>query len=77
MTVTMPLMMAWQTEPIALTMPMRHAPMAWKTLWICLLLVWFRWRRVRYRETYARDDGTHIERGMILRFRLWRDRTVA
>jgi hypothetical protein len=33
-TVTTPLMIAWQIEPMALTMAMRALPMARKTLWI-------------------------------------------
>ena len=33
-TVTTPLMMAWQMEPIALTMAIRQLPMARKTLWM-------------------------------------------
>lgn len=35
--------MAMITEPMALMMPMRQAPMEWKTPVICFLLVYCKW----------------------------------
>lgn len=34
-TATIPFKMAWKTEAMPCTMPMRHAPMDWKTDFIC------------------------------------------
>lgn len=36
---TMPAMIAWQTDPMPLTMAIRHAPMVWKTDLICSAIV--------------------------------------
>lgn len=67
-TVTTPSIMARRIAPMALTMPIRHAPIARKTLWI--------WRMYELsstrpsnnfffflleEDTYTRDNGTHCK----------------